>query len=91
MMTGRSNSSNISGSTLNNTKIGIKQSKACKVIIKVTEDVMKKRSEEVMNISQFILNDLFGEILDGKMFLENFTDTVFSAPSGNGLRLVSKK
>ena len=90
-MTGRSNSSNISGSTLNNTKIGRKQSKAGKIIIKVTEEVMKKRSDEVINISEFILNDLFGEILDGKMFLENLTDTVFSAPSGNGLRLVLKK
>lgn len=51
---------------------------------------MKKRSEEVINISEFILNDLFSEILNGKMFLEDLTDTVFSAPSGNGLRIVSK-
>ena len=81
----------MSMNSTNHKKTSRKQSKAGKVIIKATEDAIKKRSGEIENISEFILNDLFGEILDGRMFLENLTDTVFSAPSGNGLRMESKK
>jgi hypothetical protein len=89
MHTGRSNSSNIS--TTNDTKTSRKQSKAGRVIIKVTEEIMRKRSAEITNISEFILNDLFSEILNGRALVEDLTDTVFSAPSGNGLRMISKK
>ena len=52
---------------------------------------MRKRSAEITNISEFILNDLFSEILNGRALVEDLTDTVFSAPSGNGLRMISKK
>ena len=44
-----------------------------------------KRNKELRNISDFIINDLFREIISGPDFTDYLANAIFTAPSGNGL------
>ena len=82
-MSARSNASTASNATI---KIGAKPSKP-KNKIRITEETISRRSKELRNISDFILGDLFGGVLGGRVFMGNLAETVFSAPSGAGIKL----
>jgi hypothetical protein len=82
-MSARSNASTSSNATI---KIGAKPSKP-KNKIRITEETITRRSEELRNITDFLLGDLFGGVLGGRVFMGNLADAVFSAPSGAGIKL----
>ena len=56
-----------------------------KLKIKVGDEIILKRSSELRIMSDFLLNDLFKDIVSGPIFNGYLANSVFSAPSGNGL------
>ena len=50
-----------------------------------------KRNKELRNISDFIINDLFRDIISGPDFTDYLASAIFTAPSGNGLSRKSEE
>ena len=81
--TARSNKSFVSNSSTAQNQLP-KLNKT-KLKIKVGDEIILKRSSELRIMSDFLLNDLFKDIVSGPIFNGYLANSVFSAPSGNGL------
>ena len=86
MSSGRSNSPTL-GLQKNNSMKTIKS----RLKLNVTDEMILKRNDELRKISNFVLNDLFRNIVSGPVFNNYLANVIFTAPSGSGLKHIGQR